>query len=175
MEDISCMEECIVKCTPTIPLLSTSSGGMAGFVNAHKVVAQRSAFTILENVQNDDVLEVRTKSFGHAGLKHSFSQVEGDLDLQEFLEPDPLPKKKATKKIVVIVTMKEEDEEGEKAKKVGKNCADGEVLHLIALRGEMELEFTKSVKKQVKFQLIETLEKPFRSDFCSVFIIETWM
>jgi hypothetical protein len=51
MEDISCMEEYIVKCTPTIPLLNTSSVGMAGFVNAHKVVTQRSAFTILENVQ----------------------------------------------------------------------------------------------------------------------------
>jgi hypothetical protein len=80
MEDISCMEEYIVKCTPTILLLSTSSLGMVGFVNAHKVVAQKSAFTILENAQNDGVSEVRTKSFGHARLKHSFSQMEGDLD-----------------------------------------------------------------------------------------------
>jgi len=50
---------------------------MANFVNAHKVVAQRSAFTILQNAHNDGVLEVRTKSFDHAGLKHSFLQVEG--------------------------------------------------------------------------------------------------
>jgi hypothetical protein len=84
MEDISCMEEYIVKCTPT-------------------------------------------------RLKHSFSQVEGHLDLQEVPKPAPLPKKGATKKKVVIVTMKEKDEEGEKAKKVGKNCANGEVLHMIAL------------------------------------------
>ncbi len=76
---------------------------------------------------------MRTKSFGHAGLKHSFSQVEGDLDLQEVPKPAPLPKKKTTKKKMVIVTMKEEDEEGEKAKKAGKICANGEVLHLIAL------------------------------------------
>jgi hypothetical protein len=48
--------------------------------------------------------------------------------------------------------MKEEHEEGEKAEKVGKNCRDGEVLHLIALQGEMELEFTKNAKKQSKFQ-----------------------
>jgi hypothetical protein len=48
--------------------------------------------------------------------------------------------------------MKEEHEEGEKAEKVGKNCWDGEVLHLIALQGEMELEFTKNPKKQGKFQ-----------------------
>jgi hypothetical protein len=50
--------------------------------------------------------------------------------------------------------MKEEDEEGEKA---GKKWADGEVLHQIALWGEMELEFVKNAKKQGKFQLIETL------------------
>ncbi len=50
---------------------------------------------------------------------------------------------------------------------------DGEVLHLIALQGEMELEFTKNAKKQGKFQLIETLEFFLRFDFCSIFIIET--
>jgi hypothetical protein len=38
--------------------------------------------------------------------------------------------------------MKEEDEEGEKAKKAEKNSANGEVLHLFALQGKMELEFT---------------------------------
>jgi hypothetical protein len=54
--------------------------------------------------------------------------------------------------------MKEEDDEGEKAKKAEKNCANGEVLHLIAVQGEMELEFTKNAKKQVRFQLIEALE-----------------
>jgi hypothetical protein len=71
--------------------------------------------------------------------------------------------------------MKREDEEGEKVEKARKNWADDEVLHLIALWGEMELEFTINVKKQSKFQLIETLRKKFRFDFCSIFIIETWM
>jgi hypothetical protein len=54
--------------------------------------------------------------------------------------------------------MEKEDEEGGKAEKVGKNWVDGKVLHLIALRGGMELEFTKNAKKQGKFQLIETLD-----------------
>ncbi len=94
---------------------------------------------------------MRTKSFGHARLKYSFSQMEGDLDLQKVPKPAPLPKNRTTKKKVVIITMKEEDEEGEKAKKAGKNSANGEVLHLIALQGKMELEFTKNAKKQLKF------------------------
>ncbi len=46
--------------------------------------------------------------------------------------------------------MKEEDEEGEKAKKVGKNWLDGEILHMIAPRKEMELEFTKMQRNKVK-------------------------
>jgi hypothetical protein len=101
---------------------------------------------------------MRIKSFGHGRLlKHSFSQVEGDLDLQEIRKLTPLPKKRITKKKKIIIIMKEEDEEGEKAEKVRKNWVDGEVLHLIALRKEMELEFTKNAKKQGKFQLIETL------------------
>jgi hypothetical protein len=48
---------------------------MASFLNPHKVVAWKSAFPVLENAQNDGVSEVKTKSFGHARLKHSFSQV----------------------------------------------------------------------------------------------------
>jgi hypothetical protein len=77
----SWMQEDIVECIPTIPFLSTSNVGTVGFVDPHKVVAQRHAFFILGNVQNDGVLELRIKSFGHAWLRHSFSQVEGDLDL----------------------------------------------------------------------------------------------
>jgi hypothetical protein len=36
---------------------------------------------------------MRTKCFGHGGLKCTFSQVEGDLDFQEILKLTPLPKK----------------------------------------------------------------------------------
>jgi hypothetical protein len=40
--------------------------------------------------------------------------------------------------------MKEKNEESEKAR---KNWVNGEVLHLIALKGEMKLEFAKITKK----------------------------
>jgi 5'-3' exonuclease len=81
--------------------------------------------------------------------------VKRDLDLQQIPKLVPFPKKRTTKKKVVIIIMKEEDEEGEKAEKVGKNWVDGEVLHIIALRKEMELEFTKNAKKQSKFNLLK--------------------
>jgi hypothetical protein len=55
---------------------------MANFVDPHKIVAQRSTFLVLGNVQNESISKVRIESFGHGGLKHSFSQVKGDLDLQ---------------------------------------------------------------------------------------------
>jgi hypothetical protein len=54
---------------------------MVGFVNPHKVVAQRSAFPIFGNFQNEGVSKLRIESFGHGGLKQSFSQMEGDFDL----------------------------------------------------------------------------------------------
>jgi hypothetical protein len=38
-------------------------------------------------------------------------------------------------------------DKNEKDEKVGKHYVDGEVLHLIDLRGEMELEFSKYKKK----------------------------
>ncbi len=60
------------------------------------------------------------------------------MDLQEILKPVPIPKKRTPRKKVI-------NEESEKAR---KNRVDGEVLHLIALRGEMELEFAKITKKK---------------------------
>ncbi len=48
--------------------------------------------------------------------------------------------------------MKDEDEESDKTR---KNQVDGEVLCLVALRGEMELEFAKvTKKKKVNFVFI---------------------
>ncbi len=41
---------------------------------------------------------MRKEIFGHGRLKHSFSQVEGDLNFQEISRHAPLPKKIATKK-----------------------------------------------------------------------------
>jgi hypothetical protein len=55
---------------------------VASFVDPHKVVVQRYAFLILGNVQNEGVSKTRIMFFGHGGLKCSFSQMEGYLDLQ---------------------------------------------------------------------------------------------
>jgi hypothetical protein len=82
MENISWMEEDIVECTPSIPFSKTSSVGMANFVDPHKIVVRRSTFLVLGNIQNENISKVRIESFGHGGLKQSFSQVKGDLDLQ---------------------------------------------------------------------------------------------
>jgi hypothetical protein len=102
------MEEDIVECTPTIPFSNPSCVGKVGFVNPHKVVVQRNAFSVFGNAQNEGVSKVRTKSFGHGGLKHSFSQVEGDLDFKKIPKPTLLPEKRVTKKKVTIITMKKE-------------------------------------------------------------------
>jgi hypothetical protein len=83
MEDVSWMEEDIVERTPTIPFLNTSSVVIIGFVNLHKVVAQRNAFLVFGNAQNEGVSKLKAKSFDHGGLKHSSSQVEGNLDSQK--------------------------------------------------------------------------------------------
>jgi hypothetical protein len=49
--------------------------------------------------------------------------------------------------------MKDEDEKGYKARKI---LVDGEILHLIILRGEMEFEFAK--KEKEKINLVFMLE-----------------
>jgi hypothetical protein len=77
----------IVENTPTIPFFNTSNVDITRFVNSHKIVAQRNAFSILQ------MHKMRTKSFGHGRLKCPFSQVEGDLDLQEVLKLTPFSKK----------------------------------------------------------------------------------
>ncbi len=84
----------------------------------------------------------------NGGLKHQFSQVEGDLDVQKILKPVSIPKKRAPRKKVIVV--KDKNEKGDKAK---KNWVDGQ-LHLIALRGKMELEFAKNARKNVNFVFI---------------------
>jgi hypothetical protein len=42
-----------------------------------------------------------------------------------------------------MIVVKDENEEDEK---VEKSYVNGEILHLIALKGEMALEFTKNAK-----------------------------
>lgn len=108
---------------------------MAKFVNSHKIVVQRNAFSNLQ------MRKMRTKSFGHGGLKCPFSQVEWDLDF-----------KKRTNSPYNKENNKEEggwncDERGRWRKwRVKKYWANYEVLHLIAIWWEMELEFAKMWK-----------------------------
>ncbi len=52
------------------------------------------------------------------------------------------------KKVVVV---KDKDEEVDKAK---KNWVDGKILHLIALRGKMELKFVQNAKSKVNFVFV---------------------
>ncbi len=61
---------------------------MAIFVDPHKVVTRRNAFSTLPSAWN----EVESKGgIESGGLKHQFSQVEGDLDLQKI--PKPIQRK----------------------------------------------------------------------------------
>jgi hypothetical protein len=63
---------------------------------------------------------MKVESFGHGGLKHPFSQVQGDLDLWKILKPAPFPKKRVTKKKkVVVFVVKKEDKKNEKDKNIG--------------------------------------------------------
>ncbi len=87
---------------------------MAGFVDHHNVVTKRSAFSTLPSAQNGGEFEGGVES---RSLKHQFSQVEGDLDLQKNFKSIFIPKIKAPKKKVVVVIDKYE--EGEKLKKMG--------------------------------------------------------
>jgi hypothetical protein len=81
-------------------------------------------------------------------LKHQFSQMERDLDLQKILKLIIIPKKKTQWK-KVIMKMK-----FFLMKKMENNWVDGETLHFIALRGKMKLEFTQNEKRKVNFIII---------------------
>ncbi len=50
---------------------------MANFVNLHKVIVKRNAFSAFSNIWNEIEPEGEVES---EKLKHQFSQVEGDLN-----------------------------------------------------------------------------------------------
>ncbi len=114
------------------PCLINSRVEMAGFVNFHKVVVRRSAFSAFPSAWNGGESKGMEKS---EELKRQFSQPEEDLNLQEIYKPISIPNKRAPKKKVVVV--KEKNLEGEE---VRKNWVDGEILYLTSLRGEIELD-----------------------------------
>jgi hypothetical protein len=68
---------------------------MVGFIDPHKVVVRRSALLASPNAWNEGESKEGTKS---EDLKHQFSQVERDLNLQEMSELVPIPKKSTKEK-----------------------------------------------------------------------------
>jgi hypothetical protein len=86
--------EDIVENTPTPPFVFINFGvDMAGFVDPHKVVVRRSAFSAIPRAQNGDELEDGLES---GRLKCQFSQVEG-VQVQEIPQPIPIPEKRTLK------------------------------------------------------------------------------
>jgi hypothetical protein len=86
MESMLWIED-IVENTPTPPFVLINFGvDMAGFVNPQ--VVRKSAFSAFPRAKNGEELEGGLES---GRLKCQFSQVEGDLDLQEIPQPIPIP------------------------------------------------------------------------------------
>jgi hypothetical protein len=89
MEDMLWIED-IVDSTPTLQFFTNFKVDMVGFVNFHKVIARRNAFLAFPSAQNGGELKSGVKS---ERLKCQFSQVEGDLNLQEIFKLVPILKK----------------------------------------------------------------------------------
>ncbi len=102
--------EDIVANTITLPFFTNFRVDMISFVNPHKVVSRRSAFSTFPSARNE---EGRVES---ERLKHKISQVKGDLHLQKIPKLILIPKKRASREKVVM--MKPEDEGGENAGKI---------------------------------------------------------
>ncbi len=77
---------------------------MVGFVHLHKVIPRRSAFSTFLNAQNGVESEGGAKS---GRLKHQFSQMERNMNLQEMPKLVAILKKK---------NIKEKDDYGERRK-----------------------------------------------------------
>ncbi len=85
MEDMLWIED-IVKSTPAFPFLTTLKIDIISFVDLTKWLVERRHF------QPFQVYEIRVKSkdgVENKELKHQFSQMKGDLYLQN-LDPKPL-------------------------------------------------------------------------------------
>ncbi len=95
MENMLWIED-VVKNTTTPPFSTNFRIDMIDFVDPHKVVVRRSAFLAFPNAQ--DGVELECTRVESEGLKRQFSQVEGDLDLQEITKLIPISNKKAPRK-----------------------------------------------------------------------------
>jgi hypothetical protein len=94
IEEMLCIKD-IIESTQAPSFLTNYKIDMANFVDPHKVVVRRSAFLALLNAQNGGESEGGEEI---GGLKHQFSQVDGDLDLQEILKLVHIPRRKHPKK-----------------------------------------------------------------------------
>jgi hypothetical protein len=116
MVDMLWIED-IVESTLTSPFLTNFRVDMVGFMDIRKVVVKRNAFLAFPSTQNGGELEGEAES---GRLKRQFSQVEGELDLQEIPKLVAIPKKIPPRKKIIV--MKDKDEKGEK---VGIFLVDG--------------------------------------------------
>jgi hypothetical protein len=110
MKDMLWIEN-IVGNTLTLPFLTNFRVDMVRFVNPHNLVARRSAFSTFPSAQNEDESKGGVEN---ERLKHKFSQVKGDLDLQKIPKLIFISKKRASKKKVAMM----KDEGGENAEKI---------------------------------------------------------
>jgi hypothetical protein len=86
---------------------------MASFVHPHKVIATTSAFSTFPNTQSGGESGGGAES---GKLKHQFSQMERDMNLQKIPKLVPTLKKKTSMKKTIMVKDKNEKDE-----KVGKH------------------------------------------------------
>jgi hypothetical protein len=68
-------------------------------MDPHKVLVRRSAFSAFPSAWNEGEPK---KGIESERLKHQFSQVERDLNLQEMSKLVPIPKKSTRKKTIMV-------------------------------------------------------------------------
>ncbi len=98
---------------------------MVGFVDPHKVVVRRNAFSTFPSAQNGGELE---GGENNGMLKHQFSQVEKDWIYKKSLNKFPFQRKEQQGRRCMC-----EKTKMKKVEKVKKNWVYGEVLHFIAI------------------------------------------
>jgi hypothetical protein len=81
--------EHIVESTPALPFLTNFRVDMAGFVNSHNVITRSNAFLTLSSAQNGGESKGGAKS---GTLKCQFSEVKGDVNLQQISKLLHIPK-----------------------------------------------------------------------------------
>jgi hypothetical protein len=81
--------EDIVESTPALPYLTNFRVDMAGIVNSHNVITRRNVFSTFSSAQNGGESKGGAKS---GTLKCKFSEVKGDVNLQQISKLVHIPK-----------------------------------------------------------------------------------